>query len=174
LASHSQQRSIVLVGFMAAGKSKIGRLLARRLDLPFVDTDKLIEDSLGRSVPEIFRERGEAAFREAERDTIASLLTGDPHVIATGGGAFVDEQTRDALNRNSRTVWLDPPFELVVQRLARSGTRPLAMGRSASEVRGLWDERRKSYAQAHFHIRVTDGDPERVVDRIVEALEATG
>jgi shikimate kinase len=174
LASHNQQRSIALVGFMAAGKSKIGRLLARRLELPFVDTDKLIEDSLGLSVAEIFRERGEAAFREAERDTIGSLLKGDAHVIATGGGAFVDEQTRDALNRNSQTVWLDAPFELVVRRLARSSRRPLATGKPVSELRDLWNERRKSYAQAHFHIRVTGGDPERLVARILKALKETG
>jgi shikimate kinase len=174
LASHNQQRSIALVGFMAAGKSKIGRLLASRLELPFVDTDKLIEDSLGLSVAEIFRDRGEAAFREAERDTIGSLLKGDAYVIATGGGAFVDEQTRDALNRNSQTVWLDAPFELVLQRLARSSMRPLAMRKSASELRRLWDERRKSYAQAHLHVLVMDGDPERLVDRIVKALDETG
>jgi shikimate kinase len=163
------KQSIALVGFMAAGKSRIGSLLAARLGLPFVDTDELIEQAFGLTVADIFRRSGESVFRRLERDTIGSLLIGDAQVIAIGGGAFVDPEIRDALNRGARTIWLDPPFELIAERLARSNGRPLAAGKSVLELRHLWEERRKSYAQAHLHIE-TDGDPQRFIKEIVKAL----
>src|SRR5437868_2356931 len=120
------ERSIVLVGFMAAGKSRIGRLLAQRLNLPFVDTDIRIEEISGIPIAQFFCERGETEFRKMERELILRLLQSEgAQVIALGGGAFVDPQTRDALNRQARTVWLDAPFELVLERLSRSATRPL-------------------------------------------------
>ena len=159
---------------MGAGKSKIGRLLAARLNLPFLDTDKAIEEAAGISVADIFRERGEAAFRDAERALIARLLDEEPRVIALGGGAFVDQRNREALNRRARTVWLDAPFEEILPRLRRSATRPLASERSEAELRALWAARRPCYAEAQIHIGTWIADPQRIVERIVAELNAAG
>ncbi len=155
---------------MAAGKSRIGRLLAKRLEMPFVDTDSRIEELYRRSVAEIFDQLGEAEFRRAEREVISQLLSEDAQVIAVGGGAFIDDETRDALNRQAVTVWLDAPFELVLARLVRSGSRPLAANKSKPEVRALWDERRTYYAQARLRIETGKTDPERVVDYVIAQL----
>lgn len=164
------QQSVVLVGFMAAGKSRIGRLLAERLALPSVDTDVAIEEEQGCAIADIFRERGEAAFRDLEGELIARLVAGPPQVIALGGGAFVDERTRALLNERARTVWLDTPFELIAERVARSSHRPLARSRPTSELRALWEQRRPSYAEAQIRIDTSDAKPERIVTSIVEAL----
>jgi shikimate kinase len=163
-------RSITLVGFMAAGKSKIGRMLAEQLGVRFVDTDRAIEAAKGMAVADIFARQGEGAFREAERQVVAKLAHGEPKVIALGGGAFVDPENRDRLNATTLTVWLDPPFDLLLSRLARSNARPLAAGRSASELRALWEERRSSYGEAHMRIATTDDDPRRFVEEIVARL----
>src|SRR5206468_2704721 len=125
----AQPKPIVLVGFMAAGKSLIGGLLAERLGIPFVDTDKVIEDEFGTSIAGIFRDRGEQVFRDAERSLIRRLLDGSERVIAAGGGAFIDPDTRGSLNRHAQTVWLDPPFEVIMVRIAGSDVRPLVSGR---------------------------------------------
>lgn len=170
-ADRKARRSIVLVGFMGAGKSKIGRLLAARLDLPFIDTDSAIEQSFGLSVAAIFREHGEAAFREAERALISRLPDEEAQVIALGGGAFVDQGNRDILNRAARTVWLDAPFALIMSRLQRSADRPLAANRNETELRTLWAARRDHYAEAHVRVRTADVDPARTVDRILKALD---
>ena len=159
---------------MAAGKSRIGRLLAERLNVPFVDTDAEIEQAQGMAVAEIFRVRGEAEFRDAERRLISELMADGPQVIAVGGGAFVDAATRQTLNRSARTIWLDPSFELIAERVARSTSRPLASSRSQAELRQLWQERRRCYAEAHIRIEPFDGDPGLVVEEIVERLEETG
>lgn len=155
---------------MAAGKSKIGRLLAERLRMPFVDSDAVIEERGRCSITDVFRDRGEAAFRDIERKTIAELVEGAPQVIAIGGGAFVDEQTRSLLNERARTVWLDTPFELVVERIARSTHRPLARNRPESELRALWEQRRPFYEEAQIRIDTSDAEPDRIVISIVEAL----
>lgn len=166
----SAPQSVVLVGFMAAGKSRIGRGLAERLELPFVDCDAAIEAQYGSSVAEIFHERGEAEFRAAERALIARLLDGEAQVIALGGGAFADPATREALNRRARTVWLDTPFGLILARLKGSPDRPLAADKSEAELRALWHERAPHYAEAQIRIDTTDADPRRIADRIVKAL----
>jgi shikimate kinase len=163
-------RSITLVGFMAAGKSKIGRRLADQLGLPFVDTDREIEAASGMQVAEIFAGEGEAEFRRAEREAIARLLEGKAKVIAVGGGAFVDPENRARLKEASRTVWLDPPFEVLLSRLARSNARPLATGRSEVELRALWEARRTSYAEADVRIATSDENPQRYVDEIIAQL----
>jgi shikimate kinase len=160
----------VLVGFMGAGKSRIGRLLAQRLRLPFVDTDQAIEESYRLSVADIFRERGEAEFRGAERSLIGRLLNEDPKVIALGGGAFVDASNRETLNGGAWTVWLDPPFEIILPRLRRSAARPLASSRSEDELRALWNERRQYYAHAQLRIETSDADPARIVEQIIQEL----
>lgn len=170
ISDHRIERSVVLVGFMAAGKSKIGRRLAQRLNVQFTDADRAIEQEFGCSIADIFRERGEAEFRNAESMQITRLLVGSPQVIAVGGGAFVNIQNREALNRDAHTVWLDTPFELIEPRLLRSSTRPVAMGKSGSELRALWSERRQAYQEAQIRIDTSDADVEQIVDRIVKAL----
>ena len=167
-----QLKSVALVGFMAAGKSKIGRLLAKRLDWPFIDTDGHIEETLGDSIADIFREQGESVFRAAERASIAALIAGDAQVIAVGGGAFVDPANRDLLNRHALTVWLDVPFELILPRLARSRDRPLAANRTDNELRALWQERRQYYAAAQVRIEVAGEDPDAIVASILSAMRS--
>ena len=156
---------------MAAGKSRVGRVVAERLGLPFVDTDKAIEEQYGSPLAEIFRERGETEFRAAEQQLIARLLAGEAQVIALGGGALVDPVTRAALSRRARTVWLDTPFEIILARLERSHDRPLASNRSAAELKALWQERRPHYAEAQVRIDTSDADPKRIADRIAKALD---
>lgn len=165
-------RPIVLVGFMGAGKSRIGRLLAERLNLPFADSDSEIAREAGMSIADIFREHGEAAFRSAERRVIAALLANGRQVIAVGGGAFVDPDARRLIKESATTIWLDPAFDLIAERVSRSAERPLAAARSRDELQHLWEQRRPSYAEAHFRIETSDDDPERAVDRIIARLAA--
>src|SRR5947199_3372682 len=118
-------RPVVLVGLMGVGKSTVGRRLARRLGLSFVDTDAEIEDAAGYSAAEIFERFGERDFRDGERRLVARLIEGEIRVIATGGGAFVDPNTRRLLNERAITVWLDAPVDILAERTARRDTRPL-------------------------------------------------
>ena len=155
---------------MGAGKSRIGSLLARRLRLPFVDTDTLIEQSHNLSIADIFRQYGEAEFREVERMLIARLAGEAPKVIALGGGAFVDAINRDTLNRAALTVWLDAPLQLILTRLKGSTTRPLASNRSDKELRALCRDRCQYYAEAHLRIKTHNSSPSRIVDQIVDQL----
>ena len=164
------RRPIVLVGFMASGKSTVGAALAERLGWRFVDTDQLIEQETGRSVTEIFGRQGEAEFRELERALILGVIGHEPRVIAVGGGAFTDPVLRSRLSRAATTVWLDAPVELILERLAESTDRPLASGKSTADLRQLWDERRPSYAEAHLRIAVADADLLEVVERIVASV----
>jgi shikimate kinase len=167
----ARQKRLVLVGFMAGGKSTIGRLLAERLEMPFVDTDAELEKAYRLPVQDIFSQRGEPEFRKAERELILRLLVGEPGVLSVGGGAFADAEVRAALDRQATVIWLDPPFELILERLGRSGTRPLATGRSPEELRRLWDERRLFYALAHIHVPTSDADPRSFVETIVRQLD---
>lgn len=164
------RRSIVIIGFMAAGKTTVGQRLSARLGMPFVDTDREIERSFGRVVATIFEQYGESEFRAAERGLISSLLSGEPKVLSVGGGAYVDEEMRRTINAEGTSIWLDPPFKLILDRLARSTERPLAFGRSATELKSLWRERRRSYREAHFHIEVSNCGPDETVKRILQAL----
>jgi shikimate kinase len=165
------QKSIAILGFMAAGKSRIGRALAKRLGLAFADTDSIIQDSFGLSVADIFRERGEAEFREAERQVIHQLLLADVQVISLGGGAFIDPVNRDLLNSRANTIWLDPSFEQILQRLRRSSGRPLAANKTEDELRSLWADRRQYYAKAQIRIEASCADPDAIVERIISALD---
>lgn len=160
----------MLIGFMAVGKSKIGSMLAARLKLPFVDTDREIEAAFGLSVRQIFEQAGEAEFRRAERELIANLVGMKPQVVALGGGAYLDPDSRLALSRHTTVIWLDPPFEIVAARLTKSNTRPLASGKSRAELGQLWEQRREVYAQAHLRIPASDGSPTEVVDKILGEL----
>ena len=118
-------RPIVLVGLMGVGKSTVGRRLARRLSLPFVDSDSEIEDAVGLPAGELFERYGEEDYRDGERRLVARLVDGQVRVIATGGGVFVDPRTRALLNERTITVWLDAPIDVLAERTGRRDTRPL-------------------------------------------------
>ncbi len=164
-------RSIALVGLMGAGKSTVGRRLARRLDLPFADADEEIERAAGLSIAEIFERFGEAHFRDGERRVIARLVAGPPQVIATGGGAFINEETRRLILERCIAVWLDAEVETLAERVSRRDHRPLLKGKDPQALLEALAERRNPvYAEAHLTIRSAPVPHERVVDRIVEAL----
>lgn len=165
-------RPIVLVGLMGAGKSTVGRRLARRLGLPFVDSDSEIEDAAGYPAGEVFERFGEADFRDGERRLVARLISGDIRVIATGGGVFADERTRALLNERAITIWLDAPVDVLADRTGRRDTRPLLRDSNPRQIlERLARERGPSYAQAHIRVRSGDGAHGQVVDEIVSALD---
>lgn len=166
-------RPIVLVGLMGAGKSTIGRRLARRLGLPFIDSDDAIEGASGLTAGEVFDRYGEDEFRDGERRLVAGLIDGRVRVIATGGGAFADPRTRSLLNERAITIWLDAPIEVLADRTGRRNTRPLLRNVDrAATLSLLADERRPSYAEAHLHITSGSGAHHQVVEAIVDALNA--
>lgn len=170
--SERLDRPIVLVGLMGAGKSTVGRRLAKRLGLPFVDSDDAIEDAAGFSAAEVFERYGEADFRDGERRLVARLIDGQVRVIATGGGAYVDPKTRKLLNERAITVWLDAPVEILADRTGRRDTRPLLRnGDRKGTLQRLAEQRGPAYAEAHIRVKSGDGAHKNVVDAIVEALE---
>jgi shikimate kinase len=165
-------RPVVLVGLMGVGKSTVGRRLAKRLGLPFVDSDAEIEDAAGYSAAEVFERFGERDFRDGERRLVARLIEGDIRVIATGGGAYVDPRTRKLLNERAITVWLDAPVDILAERTSRRDTRAqLRNGDPKATLERLSAERRPSYEEAHIHVKSGDGAHKDVVDSIVAALE---
>jgi shikimate kinase len=165
-------RPVVLVGLMGVGKSTVGRRLARRLGLSFVDSDAEIEDAAGYPAAEIFERYGERDFRDGERRLVARLIDGDVRVIATGGGAYIDPGTRKLLNERAITIWLDAPVDILAERTARRDTRAqLRNGDPKSVLQRLSQERRPSYEEAHIHVRSGDGAHSDVVEAIVQALE---
>src|SRR5438445_2638627 len=165
-------RPVVLVGLMGVGKSTVGRRRAKRLGLPFVDSDSAIEDAAGYTAAEIFERYGEQDFRDGERRLVARLIDGEVRVIATGGGAFVDPRTRQLLNERAITVWLDAPVDILAERTSRRDTRALLRkGDPKAVLQKLSEERRPSYAEAHIHVKSGDGAHKDVVDAIVAALD---
>lgn len=164
-------RSIVLVGLMGAGKSTVGRRLAKRLDMPFVDSDDEIEKAADRSISDIFDRFGEPSFRDGERRVIRRLIDGPPKVIATGGGAFMDAETRSLILERAIAVWLQADVATLAERVARRDTRPLLVGKDPLDVlRRLAAVREPVYAEAQVHV-VSDVAPhERAVGRIIDAL----
>src|SRR6185295_18123463 len=164
-------RTVALVGMMGAGKSSVGRRLAARLNVAFRDADAEIESAAGCTISEIFERYGEAAFRDGERKVIARLLTQEPHVIATGGGAFVDPSTREKLKQQAVTVWLKAPIELLLARTQRRDTRPLLRDGNPREIlERLLVERTPIYAEAQFTIDSEDGPHHAAVERTVGML----
>jgi shikimate kinase len=168
----SIDRPIVLVGLMGAGKSCIGRRLATRLGLGFVDADREIEQAAGCSIPEIFQRHGEAAFRDGERRVILRLLEGGPHVLATGGGAFMDPRTRQAIRDKAISIWLRADLELLARRVQRRNDRPLLqVADPKAKLAELMAERYPVYAEADLTVDSQDGPPEATVERVLAALE---
>ena len=165
--------SIVLVGLMGAGKSSVGRRLATRLGLPFVDADSEIEAAAGCSVPEIFATHGEAAFRDGERRVIARLLDGPRLVLATGGGAILDPATRDKIRQRGVSIWLRADLDMLVRRCQKRTNRPLLQqGDMRATLQRLSTERTPFYAEADLTLESGDGPHEQVVDAIIAALQA--
>ncbi|HVF36447.1 MAG TPA: shikimate kinase [Sphingomicrobium sp.] len=165
-------RPIVLVGLMGAGKSTVGRRLAKRLRLPFVDSDVAIEEASGSPTAELFERYGEQDFRDGERRLVARLVEGNVGVIATGGGAFNDPGTRQLLNERAITVWLDAPIDVLAERTGRRNNRPmLRNGDRAGTLARLAEERKSFYAEAKIHIRSGAGAHGDVVEAIVAALQ---
>ena len=164
-------RTVVLVGLMGAGKSKIGRRLAARFNLPFFDSDHEIEMAAGESIEEIFANRGERAFRDGERRVIARLLAQPVHVLATGGGAFMDEMTRAVIERRGVSLWLRADLDVLVSRVSRRSDRPLLKVGDARMVLGeLIEQRYPVYAEANVMIESGEGPPESTVARAIAAL----
>jgi shikimate kinase len=166
-------KPIVFVGMMGAGKSAIGRRVAERLNLKFMDADNEIEYAAGCSIPDIFERHGEEAFREGERRVIMRLLEGSVQVIATGGGAFMNGQTRAAIKALSDSVWLSADFETLWRRVSRRDNRPmLKTADPQGALQNLIDERNPTYGEADLMVESTDGPRDVTVDRVIDALEA--
>lgn len=165
-------RSLVLVGLMGAGKSAIGRRLAHRLGLPFVDADQEIERAAGCTVEDIFELYGEPAFRDVERRVIARLLTGPLHVLATGGGAFMDIDTRASIAENGISLWLRADLEVLLARTSRRNNRPLLKRDDPRAVlQKLIDIRYPVYARADIVIDSRDAPLEDTVDIALDAID---
>jgi shikimate kinase len=162
--------NVVLVGFMGAGKSVCGRLLARRLGRCFVETDDVIVGRDGRSIPEIFRQDGEAAFRRLEGEAVEALRLKTDDVIATGGGLPCHEGRMTALRELGTVVWLRGELHEVLERARRSGNRPMLDGRSPDEIAALYRDREAYYAQAHVTVDTAGLGVDQVVARILAAL----
>lgn len=165
-------RPIVLVGMMGVGKSTVGRKLAALLDLGFRDADDEIEEAAQMSVSEIFARFGEDYFRDGERRVIARLMESGPAVIATGGGAFVQDETRQLILDRGIAVWLDSDVDTLVERVGRKDTRPLLRGGDPREIISrLKAEREPFYAQAPIHVSSNSGPHIEAVTRIVQELD---
>jgi shikimate kinase len=164
-------RTVVLVGLMGAGKSSIGRRLAQRFKVPFIDTDSEIETAAGATIEEIFERHGEGAFREGERRVIARLLEGPVQVLATGGGAFMDPATRALMRERALTVWLRADVDLLLPRVMRRNNRPLLKNADPRAVlERLITERYPLYAEADLTVDTIEGPPEATMERVVAAL----
>jgi shikimate kinase len=165
-------RSIVMIGMPGCGKSALGRRLAPRLELPFVDVDEEIERAAGKTIKEIFADHGEAYFRDGERRVIARLLAAGPQVMATGGGALLNDETRASIRRSGLSIWVKADVALLVRRVTKRNSRPLFEGRDAETVvRDLMAARHPIYAAvADLTVESRDVPHEVIVDEIVTAL----
>jgi shikimate kinase len=164
-------RSIVMVGIMGCGKSAIGRRLASRLGLPFVDADDEIEAAARKTIPEIFADHGEAYFRDGERKVIARLLRHGPQVLATGGGAYMNAETRNNIRNQAISVWLRAELPVLMRRVMRRDNRPLLKAPDPEAVmRTLMEQRYPIYAEADIVIDSREVMHEVIVDEIIAAL----
>src|SRR4029077_9666292 len=155
-------RSIVLVGMMGAGKSSIGRRLAGRLGIPFIDADTEIENAAGMTIPEIFDKHGESYFRAGEKRVIARLLDNGPQVLATGGGAVMDQSTRDLIHIKGISVWLKADLDVLLKRTKRRNGRPLA-----EKIKELSPQREPVYSLSDITVHSRDEPHDTIVDEII-------
>jgi shikimate kinase len=164
-------RSLVLVGMMGAGKSSIGRKLAQRLNLHFVDADTEIEQAAGMNISEIFARHGEAYFRAGEARVIARLLEGGPQVLATGGGAFMHPQSREAIRAKAVSIWLRAEYDVLMKRIKRRNDRPMLKTDDPGEtLRRLMQERDPVYAEADVTVHSRDVPHEIIIAEIISAV----
>ena len=159
------RRSIVLVGMMGAGKSSIGRRLAGRLGIPFIDADTEIENAAGMSIPEIFEKHGEPYFRAGEKRVIARLLDSGPQVLATGGGAVMDQNTRDLIHIKGISIWLKADVDVLIKRTKRRNDRPLA-----ERIKDLLPTREPVYALSDIVVQSRDEPHDTIIDEIMAQL----
>lgn len=172
-AGLAPDRTIALVGLMGAGKTTVGRRLARQLRLPFVDADAEIVSAAGQSVQEIFDHHGECEFRRGERQVIARLLDGPVHVLATGGGAFADARTRALMKERALTIWLKAPLDVLMRRVGKRGDRPLLKEDDPRAVmERLLEERARHYAEADLVVETGVGPHSSAVTAVLKALRA--
>lgn len=170
-------RTIVLVGMMGVGKSTVGKRLAHRLGVSFIDADNEIEKAAGLTIPEIFEKYGEPHFRDGERRVIARLLRDQPaHVLAAGGGAFNDPETRQRIADRAISVWLSADLEVLAGRVAKRNNRPMLEGGDSvlERLRTLSAERDPIYCLADMQIDTSEGNPDDSVNRVIAALEQKG
>jgi shikimate kinase len=166
-------KTVVFVGLMGVGKTCIGRRLAHRLDLPFVDADREIEEAAGCTIPDIFEQHGEKYFREGERRVILRLLDNPPHVLSTGGGAILDPQTRARIHERAISIWLRADLDLMMKRVSRRNDRPLLqVADPRGRLQELMDERYPLYGEADITVDSVDGPPEVTLERTMAALAA--
>jgi shikimate kinase len=166
-------KTVVFVGLMGVGKTCIGRRLAHRLDLPFVDADREIEEAAGCSIPDIFERHGEKYFREGERRVILRLLDNPPHVLSTGGGAILDPQTRARIHEHAISIWLRADLDLMMKRVSRRNDRPLLqVADPRARLQELMAERYPLYGEADITVDSVDGPPEVTLERTMAALAA--
>lgn len=166
-----RQKTIALVGLMGVGKSSIGRRLALALGVPFRDADAEVEAAAGRSIPEIFEQFGEEAFRSGERRVIARLMEEGPHVLATGGGAFMNAETRALIKDKAISVWLKADLEVLARRVARKDNRPLVAGKDPLEVlRAQAEVRYPVYAEADIIVETGETPHTVAVEAVLTAI----
>ena len=167
------RRPIVLVGLMGVGKSTLGRRLAARLAVPFTDADEEIETAAGMSITEMFASHGEAYFRDGERRVIARILQDGPMVLATGGGAYMNDETRARIAERAVSVWLKADLDVLMRRVRKRATRPLLQAPDPEAVmRGLMDARHPVYGLAYIMVESRDIPHDRVVAEVIAALDA--
>jgi shikimate kinase len=167
----SLPRTVALVGLMGAGKSAIGKRLATRLGLPFVDADNEIERAAGCSIAEFFERHGEAAFRAGERRVIARLLDNPTHILSTGGGAYIDPETRALMRGKALTVWLRAELDVLFDRVKKRSHRPLLRQGDPKEVlAGLMIKRHPIYAEADIVVDSTAQPVDRTTDEVIAAV----
>lgn len=173
MPTHPKRGPIVLIGMMGVGKSTVGRRLAARLGLAFVDADEEIEKAAGMTISEMFERYGEAYFRDGERRVIARLMDGEPKVIATGGGAFIQDETRALILDHATAIWLDADIDILVDRVSRREGRPLLKGKDPRAVlTDLAAQRNPVYALAPIHVKSIAAPHEVTVESIMEQLVA--
>ncbi len=167
-----KSRTIALVGLMGAGKTTIGRRLAKTLDIPFVDADAEIEAAAGCTINDIFESHGEAEFRRGEHRVIARLLTSPPIVLATGGGAFMNTETRSLIQQTAISIWLRANLDILMKRVSKRGARPLLRRNNPREImEKLIKERYPIYAQADIIVDNVDGPHEMMIKTIIDSLD---
>ncbi len=172
IRSGLDHRSVVLIGMMGAGKSSIGRRLATALEIPFSDADVEIERAAGMTIEDMFRERGESYFREGEMRVIGRLLTQGPQVLATGGGAVINRQTRKSIRERAVSIWLNAPLDLLLHRVSRRDNRPLLKVDNPREVMAkLLTERVPYYQDADIEFVSRDTSHDVIVDELTRLIE---